>query len=136
MATERGEADVKCGARAGETKWPRCTLAYAPPEMVHAVQDNREKPAQDMWALGVMAIVQRRTLNATQGIHMCAIGRSAYPWELPAPPQPPRGRQSRLRALPLLLLLLLLLCRDPAKQPSAAALVGSVSHIGMTTTQT
>ena len=48
--------DLGIVARIGESKWPRCTLAYAPPDIVLAAKADRYvtiSPAQDMWALGV-----------------------------------------------------------------------------------
>ena len=43
-----------CGG-AGAMEWPRCTLPYAPPEVLIAVHDKCRAPvsaAQDMWSLG------------------------------------------------------------------------------------
>jgi serine/threonine protein kinase len=120
---------------AGEWKWPRCSLAYAAPEVVLAVNDNREisiQPSQDVWALGVMAfeaLTQTRTLTMAQEVFDCASGSMQYPWEAVPAEQPAQWRQSRLRAL-----ILPCLARDAAARPSAAALLAAVGKIGCATT--
>ena len=115
---------------AGSIQWPRCTLAYAPPDVVVAVYENRSiemDPAQDVWALALMAyeaIVGGRTLQSITDVKLCAAGQP-YPWELPAAQQVPAWRSSRLRSLvePCL-------TREAAARPSAAALAAAVSDLG------
>ena len=120
---------------AGEWKWPRCTLAYAPPDIVRAAQANCDVQigaAQDVWALGVMAyeaIVGAVTFTSVEDIGACAAGVSQYPWERPSEGQPGTWRRSRLRAL-----VAPCLARDPAARPTAAALLEEVSRIGHATT--
>ena len=121
--------------RAGEVIKPRCTLAYAAPEVVAAVSESRPlevAPSHDVWAVGMLAyeaIVQRTTMAAMGDILDCAYGRRPYPWEAPADAQPPAWRQSRLRAL-----LAPCLARDAAQRPTAAALLASISRMGHATT--
>jgi serine/threonine protein kinase len=126
---------LEAPAPAGEIKWPRCTLAYAPPEVVAAVDASRHvevSAAHDMWALGVMAfeaIAGRVAFTMVSDIRECASGRAPYPWELPADEQPPAWRRSRLRGL-----LSPCLAREPAGRPSAATLLESVARMGDATT--
>jgi serine/threonine protein kinase len=131
--TRCGCSEARC--RTGTVRWPRCTLAYAPPNVVLAVRANQEvpvSPAQDVWALGVMAfevIVQRVTLTTMLDISECANGARPYPWEAEPAVQPPAWRQSRLRAL-----LAPCLARDPAQRPTAAQLLQEVGRIGHAST--
>ena len=132
--------EIMCGtssstARAGEVRRPRCTPAYAAPEVVLAVDDCHAiaaSPAVDMWAFGVIAfeaIARAPALSAISAILRCARGRAAYPWEAPPAQQPRAWRHSRLRAL-----LLPCLAREPAARPNAAAVLASVARIGRATT--
>jgi serine/threonine protein kinase len=122
-------------AHVGDSRWPRCTLAYAPPDVVSAVDASRHiiiTAAQDMWALGVMAfeaIVQKQTLTTISDINECAHGRKLYPWELPAAEQPRAWRQSRLRSL-----VLPCLARDAAQRPASGELLAQVRRLGQATT--
>jgi hypothetical protein len=107
---KRSSSLIKKGNRpnaAGEDVWPRCMLAYAPPDIVAAVRADRNilaSPAQDMWALGVMAleaIVHRVTLTTMGDNTDCASGAQAYPWEGEPAAQPPAWRHARAaRAVP------------------------------------
>ena len=123
-------------AHAGESKWPRCTLAYAPPEIVVAAKANREvvvSTKQDVWALGVIAyeaIVGSFTLATLNAVIDCATGVAPYPWELPVEAQVAAWRRSRLRAI-----MAPCLARNPASRPPAAALLAALRSIGHVTMQ-
>ena len=118
----------------GETCWPRCTLGYAPPEVVcaaHASEQIRVSPAQDMWALGVIAfeaIVGRVTFTLSADVRDCAHGQAAYAWELPRAQQPRAWQSSRLRRL-----LQPCLSREPRQRPVAEALLAAVTKMGHAT---
>jgi serine/threonine protein kinase len=64
---------------------PRCTLAYAAPEVALAANGSRKiemTADQDIWALGVMAfeaITQKLTLNTMKEMYDCASGSQGYP---------------------------------------------------------
>ena len=119
------------GMIAGSSQWPRCTLAYSPPELAHAVDASRRvtvSAAHDVWALAVMAyeaVAQQQVLHMTGQVFECALGAAQYPWECPEEAQPPAWRQSRLRAV-----LLPCLSRDTTARPSAAALLERVTCLG------
>ena len=118
---------------AGDVLWPRCTLAYAPPEVALAVDANRDitiATEHDMWALGVMAfeaVVKRQALTTLADVQKCARGAAPYPWELPPDHQPPAWRQSRLRGV-----ITPCVARDPRARPTAAGLLAAVERIGQT----
>ena len=113
---------------AGVKVWPRCTLAYAPPEVVAAVHADthvRVSAKQDIWALGVIgyeAVVQRTALTSTQALLECALGGASYPWEAPDEEQPAAWLASPLRPL-----LTPCLRRAAATRPRAAALLTSMT---------
>jgi serine/threonine protein kinase len=119
---------------AGEIRWPRCSLAYAPPEVVLAVnasEDVAVHPSHDVYALGVMAseaIARQAAHVATSDIFACAASGRRYLWEEAAAEQPAPWRQSRLRALvePCL-------ARDAAARLTAAALA-EIGRLGQATT--
>ena len=116
-------------------QWPRCTLAYAPPNIVTAVYDDRHiemSAAHDMWAVGVMAyeaVVGHMAMSSISVIRACAAGRQAYPWEVPSGEQEPAWRKSRLRGI-----MATCLSRDPSVRPTAQALSAAVSNVGHATT--
>ena len=120
-------------ARAGETCCPRCSLGYAPPEVVRAAHNNehvRISPAQDMWALGVIAfeaVVGSVTFKLSADVADCAYGRARYPWERASAEQPAAWQQSRLRRL-----LQPCMSREPRQRPVAEVLLASVSKMGYT----
>jgi serine/threonine protein kinase len=119
---------------AGEVMWPRCTLAYAAPDVVAAVHDNRDitiSAAQGMWALGVMAfeaLMGTVTLRSRTDVFDCALGRSRFPWEAPESEQPLTWQQSRLRGL-----LMPCLARDPTRRPTDASLLVCIQRFGNAT---
>jgi eukaryotic-like serine/threonine-protein kinase len=126
--------DLGIVARAGERKWPQCTLAYAPPDIVCAAKEDRHveiTPAQDVWALAVMcyeATVGAVTFTSVVDIGECAYGRAPYPWERPVQEQPTAWRRSRVRAL-----VLPCLARDPARRPTAPQLIAELGRNGHAT---
>ena len=120
---------------AGEHIFPRCTLAYAPPEVVAAYQAGANitvAPAQDIWALGVMAfeaLTGGRAVAATQELFLCAAGAKAYPWDSSMlADAPPRWRKSRLRPT-----IEQCLAHDPAQRPEAQAIVEQVNRLWVQT---
>ena len=123
------------GYTAGEWKWPRCTLAYAPPDVVNAARADRDiamSPAQDLWALGVIAfeaVVGVTAMTSVNAIDECASGVAKYPWEQPPQAQPTAWRKSKLRSL-----ITPFLSRDPQARPSATALLEALGHMGHATT--
>ena len=116
---------------AGSSQWPRCTLAYSPPELALAVDASRHvivSASHDVWALAVMAyeaVAQQQVLHMTGQVFECARGVAQYPWECPEEAQPPAWRQSRLRAV-----LLPCLSRDTGSRPSATTLLERVTCLG------
>ena len=116
--------------RIGETKWPRCTLAYAPPEIVCAARGDYEVPvsaAQDVWALGMMAyeaVVGAITFTTLDAIGECASGDLPYPWERPLSAQPAAWRRARLRPL-----IMPCLAREPSERPPSSELLAAVSGL-------
>jgi serine/threonine protein kinase len=119
--------------RAGEWKEPRCTLAYAAPELILAYNQNTKvqvSPAVDVWALGMMsyeATVGYSTFSSMQDLYNCAQGTSKCPRELPSLQQPTEWQHSRIKAL-----LQPCLERDPALRPSMADLVTMLGRLGLT----
>jgi serine/threonine protein kinase len=117
---------------AGEVLRPRCSLAYAPPEVVLAVEAGRHvtvAPEHDMWALGVIVfecVTRTRVCISVEKIQSCAHGWSTYPWEEPSVAQPPAWRASRLRSM-----VFPFLARDATLRPSAAALLSAVRSAGI-----
>ena len=62
--------------RAGSVQWPRCTLAYAPPEVVKGAYANiriKVATAHDIWALGALLVV---SVGCTQSVS--ALMRSRF----------------------------------------------------------
>jgi serine/threonine protein kinase len=90
-------------------------MIYAPPELVLAYEDTADftvSPAQDVWALGVMAY-EVITGGATFPRHtrasvvfQCAHGTRPYPWERPQFQQQPVRLWPRLAFLSVLALAL------------------------------
>ena len=102
----------------------RCTLRYAPPEVVNAfIEDTHVAvhPSVDVWALGVMAfevLSGRHTVQSRGELYAFAAGTQPYPWE--AAPDTAREPWRKLR---LWALVEDCLARDPATRPSAATVV-------------
>ena len=123
--------DLGIAGTAGTLLPPRCTLAYAPPEVVSAAVAACRvtvHPSHDVWALGVVAfeaVVQRKAMPGSTAMRACALGEQLYPWEAPHAEQPAAWRQSRLRAL-----VAPCLDRDPMQRPTAAQIVDSAADIG------
>jgi serine/threonine protein kinase len=119
--------------RAGEWKDARCTLRYAAPEVVLAINQNTQlqaSPAVDVWALAMMsyeATVGQLHFTSAQDIFNCAQGHSKYPWELPSLQQPTEWQRSRIKGV-----LQPCLERDPALRPSVAQLLTEFGHLGLT----
>ena len=112
------------------SRFPQCTLPYAPPEVVRAALDGTDivvKPSHDIFSLGVVAyeaITQQRALPKRDDVAQCARGTAQYPWELPAEQQPAAWRSSRLRPL-----VLPCLARNPQRRPRASAVLSAVSQL-------
>ena len=129
MLCSTAECQTHTALGAGELEWPRCTPAYAPPDMVVAVQVDRDvvvSPAQDMWSLGLMAyeaIVGAVLQTSRSKVEDYVSGTMPYPWELPADAQPATWRHSHLRDV-----LAPCLARDPAARPSASVVLDALSQ--------
>lgn len=115
--------------------WPRCTLAYAPPEVVLAAFANEHisvQPSHDIWAVGVLAyeaIVKRPALTSVNQVRACASGHEPYPWELPEDQQASEWHGSRVRgaAMPCL-------ARVASERPDAQTLLSTMWRIMMQST--
>jgi serine/threonine protein kinase len=77
---------------AGHSVSPHCTISYAAPEVLSAYTRRARvvvHPAQDIWALGVMAyetITRERAFPAygsSETIMACGRAAQPYPWERP-----------------------------------------------------
>ena len=108
----------------------RCTLAYAPPEVIMAHNEGQPvtvEAAHDIWALGVMAyevIAGQPAFQHSRHIFACAQGNEAYPWEAVCLADAPQTwRKSRLRPV-----VQACLERDATKRPSATALPSPPQH--------
>lgn len=106
------------------------SLAYAPPEVLRAVESGAHSivadAATDMWALGVIAFELLCSTHAfpygTKRETICdqISGRALLPWELPEVVVAQRPLLRGLRRT-----VLLCLSRDPARRPSAARLLAA-----------
>ena len=120
---------------AGETRRPACTLPYAPPEIVLAVDNDGSAlvhPSHDIWSLAVIAyeaITQEAlALKTREAVFGCAKHQYSYPWEAPPAEQHKEWRRSKVRAL-----LTPCLARDAAARPSAAQLLAQFDRAGSAT---
>ena len=113
----------------------RCSLAYAPPEVVNAYVDGSfvtVEPSVDVWALGVMAfevLSGRRALYTMAELYACAAGKQPYPWEAA-----PDAAGEPWRKLRLWSLVLACLARDSAARPTAATVVKQLEQTWQKTT--
>ena len=136
---------IRCVIGAGTRLWPRCTLSYAPPELVRAACDShtpdRHKqivvaPSHDVYAVGMIAfealsgrkafgsakeVACGEAFRASADVQACASGTLAYPWDAPAPAsaqeQEPTWRKSRLWPM-----VAECLRPEPARRPSAESM--------------
>ena len=115
---------------------PRCTLAYAAPEILAAHTARRRvpsDPAQDVWALGVMAYEALTHSSAfpqfasAADIVAAAAGTHEYVWE--GASTLPAFAKSRARRL-----IGACLERDARKRPSAGHLLRMIDALGHETT--
>ena len=113
---------------AGESRPVRCSLAYAPPEVVNAYIEEQHitvHPSADIWALGVMAfevLSGRRAVVTASDMCAAASGAQPYPWEdVDAADAAPEGEE--WRGLRLWSVVELCLARDAAARPTAASVV-------------
>ena len=109
-------------AFAGEHLFPRCTLTYAPPEVIaayNAGEDVTVAPSHDVWSLGVMAyevIAQQPAFEDATALFESAAGARPYPWEAAALDTAPTiWRKSRLRPA-----VQACLARNAVERPSVA----------------
>jgi serine/threonine protein kinase len=107
---------------AGTDVQPLCTPAYAPPEVLIALESRttiKADPAHDVWALGVIAFeaFSKVSLLSQLGVDraMClklAQGQETYPWEQTQ--MQSDYRDSRVRSV-----VEACLARDAERRPSA-----------------
>eukprot|EP00892_Ulva_mutabilis_P005913 jgi/Ulvmu1/3694/UM017_0111.1 len=131
--------DFGCTAQIGSTAGLSFSLKYAAPEVVHALEVGSRSihvdAAVDIWAIGVIAFelltgdhaFPTHNMSAAEAEHAAReaiAGRAALPWE--GDSQETRERLDALRGMRRTVLRCLE--RDPAKRPSAAALVSSWDH--------
>ena len=120
---------------AGEVLPVRCTLPYAPPEVVNAYTNSTlvtVEPGADIWALGVMAfevLSGRRAMQSISELYLFASGAQSYPWEAA-----PDAAAEPWRKLRLWSLVEACLARDPAARPTAAMVVQRVQQTWQKTT--
>ncbi|NJR43899.1 MAG: hypothetical protein HC767_15805 [Akkermansiaceae bacterium] len=116
-----------------------CSLAYAPPEVVHLIQDGEQKmvadKSTDMWALGVIAfemltksrVFSTATSSPEQAMRQLC-GLDPLPWEDGA-----EGAEEKLQMLKgLRPAVLRCLARDPKARPTASGvqrLLGDVFEV-------
>jgi serine/threonine protein kinase len=120
--------------RAGTDVQPLCTLAYAPPEVVMALESRTNitaEPAHDVWALGVIAFesFSRISLLSKLGANraMClklAQGEEKYPWEEIQIES--EYRDSRVRSV-----VEACLARDAAMRPSAEEVCRAIKQFSI-----
>ena len=113
------------GACAGAAALPRCTLRYAPPEVISAYNRSAKvvvHPSLDIWALGVMAfeaLTQRPAFATGAALFAAAAGDAPFPWAASERAAAPASwRRSRLRPV-----VEACLARDAAARPTAAGLL-------------
>ena len=113
----------------------RCSLSYAPPEVVTAHFHGKPiavHPSADIWALGVMAfevLSGRRAMQSISELYLFASGAQSYPWEAA-----PDAAAEPWRKLRLWSLVEACLARDPAARPTAAMVVQRVQQTWQKTT--
>ena len=110
---------------------PRCTLAYAPPEVVAAYHGRTNitvAAAHDVWALGVIAfeaVVGHLAVQSLEQLFQCAQGKVPFPWDVSMLSEAPeRWRYSRLRPL-----IEHCLAHDAAERPTAAEVMQQVERM-------
>eukprot|EP00892_Ulva_mutabilis_P005985 jgi/Ulvmu1/3759/UM175_0006.1 len=127
--------DFGCTSRIGSMSSLSFSMKYAAPEVVHALEAGdktiKVDPAVDIWAIGVIAfelLTGERAFPAVnygddteQPAQEAIAGRALLPWE--GSDGPTAERLEKLRGLRRTVLRCL--DREPAKRPSAAALVNS-----------
>lgn len=128
----RDDSAVAAGAAVGLSY----SLAYAPPEVVHAIEAAAPtlvaSAAVDMWALGVIAfelLTQHHPFppKATRAsVRSQIAGRESLPWECKTDPQCARDLEM-LRGLRRTVLKCL--DRNPEKRPTAEALLSKWNHM-------
>lgn len=104
-------------------------IYHAPPEVVATSELTvRASPAQDIWAVAVMAFqcfLGRPALDSEAQVRRCAYEGAPYPWELPGPAQPAKWRDAAaLRAV-----LEPCLARAAEERPSAAQLLARLAAV-------
>jgi serine/threonine protein kinase len=112
------------------------TLAYAAPEVLAAYAARQKipaDPAQDIWALGVMAY-ECLTHSTVFPVYLeprvvfaAASGQTKYPWETDVLNE--TFRRSRARQL-----IAACVTRDPRRRPTAEKLVKMIDNLGNNTT--
>eukprot|EP00892_Ulva_mutabilis_P007594 jgi/Ulvmu1/5206/UM216_0001.1 len=132
--------DFGCTAQIGSTAILSLSLKYAAPEVLHALEAGSRTvhvdSAVDIWAIGIIAFelltgkraFSSHNMSAAESEHAAQeaiAGRAALPWE--GDSQETRERLEALRGMRRSVMRCL--ARDPAKRPTAAALVKSWEHM-------
>ena len=119
-------------ARAGQRSGASCTLRYAPPEVVRAVDARGPiavAPAADVWALGVIGyetLAAAPVFASVQDIFACGVRGQQYPWESAEPPS--GWRESRLRPI-----IERCLVRDPNERATVDGILSAVQRLTQST---
>eukprot|EP00892_Ulva_mutabilis_P005912 jgi/Ulvmu1/3693/UM017_0110.1 len=131
--------DFGCTAQIGSTAGLSFSLKYAAPEVVHALEAGSKTvhvdAAVDIWAFGVIAFEllngerafpthNMSVAEAEYAAQEAIAGRAPLPWELVSPEA--QQRLEKLRGMRRTVLRCL--DRDPAKRPTAGALIASWDH--------
>ena len=120
---------------AGNTEFPRCSMAYAAPELLQAYKEHRNicvDGSTDIWSLGVLAYEAvsgsgAQRFSGTDEAIERAYGRGSFPWETPEGMTEQFAR-SRARHV-----VLSCLRREPARRPTAAQLLQAIDRLNNAT---
>lgn len=115
--------------------YPRCSLAYAAPELVRASTEQHNiaaHPASDIWALGVVAYEAMSGRGAhrfvsSEELAASAYGQRNYVWETP------EGSTEQFVRSRACHIVLQCLRREPERRPTAAQLLQMIDRVSNAT---